>query len=224
MNSATETDVLSLDEARALRAEQIVELAHSHVALRQQVTALKHQLDWFKRQVFGEKSERRIIDAVDRQMSLGEAINPEQSATPPAALERLVPAHTRRMATNKPDTTGEESVPFFDETRVPIELIELCAPEAHGLAPEDYEVIDHKVSYRLAQRPGSSVVLKYRRPVIKLKATQVIVCPSAPAGVIEGSRADVSFIAGLLIDKFAAFNTNYPVCAMSQFHIVSYQD
>ena len=202
MNSATETDVLSLDEARALRAEQIVELAHSHVALRQQVTALKHQLDWFKRQVFGEKSERRIIDAVDRQMSLGEAINPEQSATPPAALERLVPAHTRRMATNKPDT-GEESVPFFDETRVPIELIELCAPEAHGLAPEDYEVIDHKVSYRLAQRPGSSVVLKYRRPVIKLKATQVIVCPSAPAGVIEGSRADVSFIAGLLIDKFA---------------------
>ena len=202
MNSATETDVLSLDEARALRAEQIVELAQSHFALRQQVAALKHQLDWFKRQLFGEKSERRIIDAVDRQMSLGEAINPEQNAPPPATLERLVGAHTRRLATKKPDT-GEESVPFFDETRVPIELIELCAPEAHGLAPEDYEVIDHKVSYRLAQRPGSSVVLKYRRAVIKLKATQVIVCPSAPAGVIEGSRADVSFIAGLLIDKFA---------------------
>jgi transposase len=59
------------------------------------------------------------------------------------------------------------------------------------------------MSFRLAQRPGSTVVLKYRRPVIKLKATQVIHCPSAPAGVIEGSRADVSFIAGLLIDKFA---------------------
>ena len=28
-------------------------------------------------------------------------------------------------------------------------------------------------------------------------------CPNAPVGVIEGSRADVSFIAGLLIDKFA---------------------
>lgn len=47
------------------------------------------------------------------------------------------------------------------------------------------------------------VVLHYRRPVIKLKATQAIVCPRAPAGVIDGSRADVSFIAGLLIDKFA---------------------
>ena len=29
-----------------------------------------------------------------------------------------------------------------------------------------------------------------------------ITCPPAPVGVIEGSRADVSFIAGLLLDKF----------------------
>ena len=102
----------------------------------------------------------------------------------------------------KPDS-DDDSVPFFHETRVPIEVIELTAPEAEGLAPEAFEVIGHKESYRLAQRPGSTVVLKYRRPVIKIKATQVIGCPSAPVGVIEGSRADVSFIAGLLIDKFA---------------------
>ena len=203
MNSAiAPTGVLSLDEAAVLHPRQIVELAHSHFTLRQEVAALKHQLDWFKRQVFGQKSERRIIDAVHAQMSLGEAIDLEQSATPPSPVERLVAAHTRRAVTKKPDS-GEESVTFFDETRVPIEVIELAAPEAEGLAPEDYEVIDYKVSYRLAQRPGSSVVLKYRRPVIKLKATQVIVCPSAPVGVIEGSRADVSFIAGMLIDKFA---------------------
>ena len=106
------------------------------------------------------------------------------------------------MATNKPDA-GDDSVPFFDDTRVPVEVIELSAPEAEGLAPDAFEVIGHKESLRLAQRPGSFVVLKYRRPVIKLKATQAIVCPSAPAGVIEGSRADVSFVAGLLIDKFA---------------------
>ena len=195
MKSATKAGVLSLDEAAAFRPQQIVDLSRELVAAR-------HQLDWFKRQVFGQKSERRIIDGADGQMSLGEAINPEQSATPPSPVERPVAAHTRRLATKTPDT-GDDSVPFFDETRVPIEVIELCAPEAVGLAPEEYEVIGHKDSYRLAQRPGSTVVLKYRRPVIKLKATQVIVCPSAPAGVIDGSRADVSFIAGLLIDKFA---------------------
>lgn len=195
MNSATQTGVLSLDEAAAFHPQQVVELSRELVAAR-------HQLDWFKRQLFGQKSERRIIDCSDGQMSLGEAINPEQTATPPSPVERPVAAHTRRPATKKPDT-GDDSVPFFDETRVPVEVIELSAPEAEGLAPEAYEVIGHKESFRLAQRPGSTVVLKYRRPVIKLKATQVIVCPNAPVGVIDGSRADVSFIAGLLIDKFA---------------------
>ena len=61
---------------------------------------------------------------------------------------------------------------------MPIEVIELTAPEAAGLAPEEFEVISYKNSYRLAQRPGSTVVLHYRRPVIKLKDTQAIVCPA----------------------------------------------
>jgi transposase len=202
MSSASLTRVPSLDEALAFSPQQIIELVRSQVTLRQEVQTLKHQLDWFKRQIFGQKSERRIIDGVDGQMSLGEAIDREQPASPPAPAERPVAAHTRRSAAKKPDT-GDDSVPFFDETRVPVEVIELTSPEIAGLAPEAFEVIGHKDSYRLAQRPGSYVVLKYRRPVIKLKATQVIACPAAPVGVIEGSRADVSFIAGMLIDKFA---------------------
>src|SRR5207237_8903162 len=72
----------------------------------------------------------------------------------------------------------------------------------HELAPEQYEVIGQRTSYRLAQRPGSFVVLKYVRPVIKRRDTQTLHCPAAPVGVIEGSRADVSFIAGVLVDKF----------------------
>ena len=199
MNSAIPARVLSLDEAGALSPQQIVDLARSQFDLSRQVEALKQQLDWFKRQLFGQKSERRILEGGSGQMNLGEVIDQGEAAAPPA---RFVAAHTRRAATKKPDT-GEDSVAFFDETRVPVEVIELTAPEAEGLAPQDFEVIGHKESYRLAQRPGSYVVLKYRRPVIKIKDTQAIACASTPEGVIEGSRADVSFIAGLLIDKFA---------------------
>ena len=195
MNSATGSRVLSLDEAAAYRPHQVVDLSR-------ELAAAKHQIAWFKRQIFGQKSERRIIDDTDGQMSLGEAIDVVQSLTPPAPTESPVAAHTRRSTAKKPDT-GDDSVPFFDAERVPVEVIELNAPEAAGLAPEEFEIIGHKDSYRLAQRPGSYVVLNYRRPVIKIKATKVIVSPSVPAGVIEGSRADVSFVAGLLIDKFA---------------------
>ena len=195
MNSATGSRVLSLEEAAAYRPHQVVDLSR-------ELAVAKHQIAWFKRQIFGQKSERRIIDGADGQMSLGEAITQDQAASPPPPTERVVATHTRRPAVKTPES-GDDSLPFFDASRVPVEVIELSAPEAEGLAPEEFEVIDHKDSYRLAQRPGSYVVLNYRRPVIKIKATQAIVSPSAPVGVIEGSRADVSFVAGLLIDKFA---------------------
>ena len=41
------------------------------------------------------------------------------------------------------------------------------------------------------------------RPVLKRRVTHAIHCPPAPVGVTEGTRADVNFLAGLLVDKFA---------------------
>lgn len=143
MTSVIAPRVPSLDEAARLGPEQIVDLIRSQVALRAQVETLQHQLDWFKRQLFGQKSERRIVDESSAQMSLGEALNVAQSAPAPSAPERRVGAHTRRVAMKTPDT-GDDSVPFFDETRVAIEVIELPAPETEGLAPSDYDVIGHK--------------------------------------------------------------------------------
>jgi transposase len=66
---------------------------------------------------------------------------------------------------------------------------------------EDYEVIGEKVTHRLAQRPASYVVLKYVRPVVKLKSDKVVSHP-APSGVFDRSFADVSLVAGILVDKF----------------------
>ena len=195
MNSATGSRVLSLEEATAYRPHQVVDLSR-------ELAAAQHQIAWFKRQIFGQKSERQILDSAAGQMSLGDALTQEQVAPAPPPGRRPVAAHTRCPTSNKPDT-NDSSVSFFDDARVPIEVIELCAPETIGLAAEAFEIIGHKDSFRLAQRPGSYVILNYRRPIIKIKASATIVTPAAPVGVIEGSRADVSFVAGLLIDKFA---------------------
>jgi transposase len=165
------------------------------------VQSLQHQLEWFQRQMFGTKSERLRVLENAQQLALGEVLAPPPETVP--AKERIVAAHTRREP-HKDAAVGEaESVPFFDEARVPVETVELPHPETEGLSPDEYEVISQKVSYRLAQRPGSYVILKYLRSVIKRRDTQTISCAPAPVGVIEGSRADVSFVAGLLIDKFA---------------------
>ena len=85
---------------------------------------------------------------------------------------------------------------------MPVEEIALTSPELEGPDADDYEIISHKVTYRLAERPGSQVVLKYTRPVLKRKSTQRIITAPAPANVLEKSFADVSFLVGMLLSKF----------------------
>lgn len=193
---------MSTQVAAAADAAALAELLQARTTIAQlsaQVEGLKHQIEWFKRQLFGRKSERFAPLPDAQQLHLGELM---ASVTPEAAREQEVPAHKRRRP--RSDFGDDSAVaPFFDETKVPVHVIEVPNPEVQGLAPEQYEVIGAKTSHRLAQRPGSYVVLKYVRPVIKRRDAQTLHCPAAPAGVIEGSRADVSFIVGLLLDKFA---------------------
>src|SRR5262249_51482400 len=95
----------------------------------------------------------------------------------------------------------DESGLRFDPA-VPVEVIRVPNPDLRGLTEADYEVIGEKVTYRLAQRPGAYILLKYVRPVIKRKDTETLSCPPAPPAVLEKSLADVSLLAGLLLDKF----------------------
>jgi len=187
---------LSRAEIGALPAPAVIDLV---VAQQGEIATLKHRVEWFERMLFGQKSERRV-EPNPQQLLLGELPVP---AALPAPEGKPVAAHTRRPRTTDCAEGGDESSLFFDPARVPVETIVVPNPEVAGLPPESYAVIGEKVTHRLAQRPGSYVVLKYVRPLIKRHDTQALSCPPAPLGVLEGSRADVSFVAGVLLDKFA---------------------
>ncbi len=160
------------------------------------IAELQHQLEWFKRQLFGEKSERRLIDTPPEQLSLGEGFEAPDGADGPV---REVATHQRRT---RAQTPREDETPFFDPAQVPVERIEVPNPALQGLDADHFEVIGEKSTYRLAQRPASYVILEYVRRTIKRKDSGAISCPSAPPAVLEGSRADVSFLAGLIVEKF----------------------
>ena len=175
-------------------------LKRSHDDLQRSLEELKHsrddlsrQVEWFKRQLFGSKSERRIFDEVGRQLTLGEIQRAERSAV----SEIEVAGHRRRRTDGASE--AEAQPPRFDES-VPVEVIEIGNREITH--PEDWAVVGEKVTQRLAQRPGSYVVLRYVRKVYKRKADGVFSCVPAPPAVLEKSYADVSFLAGVLIDKF----------------------
>jgi len=95
--------------------------------------------------------------------------------------------------------------------------IDVPNPDIEGLREHHCEVIDHKVTWKLAQRPGSHGVLKSVRPVIKRHQEQTVSCPPAPKGVIEDCRADVNFCAGLLLDKFAWHLPFHRLCCRRRF-------
>ena len=179
--------------APALMA-MVGKLEHENVHLRRQVA-------WFQRQIFGQKSERRLPLPDPEQGVLGEDFAGMPDVVP--ALKTRVAGHERDTKSGRGQGAADESTLFFDETKVPVETIAVPNPDIAGLTPAQYEVIGEKVSHRLAQRPGSYVVLKYVRPVIKRRDTQVLSCPPAPVGVLDGSRADISFIAGMMVDKLA---------------------
>ena len=71
-----------------------------------------------------------------------------------------------------------------------------------GEDADQYEIIDYKYTHRLAQRPGSYVILKYRRDVVRHKADKSLSTAAAPSGLFDRSFADVSFIAGILVEKY----------------------
>ncbi|WP_373890083.1 IS66 family transposase [Massilia sp. DJPM01] len=183
-------------DAPALTPAQLADLVGQQ---ERGIVNLRRQVAWFQRQIFGQKSEKRHPDLEGVQGVLGVGFDAVPGT--PLPPKKTVAASHERQAKPVGDGVDESSL-FFDDKRVPVEVIAVPNPDMERLLPDQYEVIGEKVTHRLAQRPGSYVVLKYVRPLIKRKDTLALSCPPAPVGVIDGSRADVSFVVGMVIDKF----------------------
>jgi len=189
--NAAQTMAVEPQNMTALRAE--------NDALREQLQSLKTQLDWFKRQLFGERSEKRLLIDPAIQADLLAGLGGDVAvASKPAEKQKISYERNKPRA---PGTVNEQGL-RFDET-VPVETIYLGPSADLADLPEDQQqLISEKISYRLAQRPGSYVILKYVRHVIKRLDTGELLAAPAPANVLDKSLADVSFLAGMLVDKF----------------------
>ncbi|MFQ5506861.1 MAG: IS66 family transposase [Planctomycetota bacterium] len=171
------------------------DLKSSHADLEGAYAEVKQQLEWFKRQLFGPKSERRLVSSTDRQLWLGEMTADDAASS---SREITVPEHKRRA--ERPKTRVDEEQIRFDES-VPVETVVIPNVEVPADELGEYTVVGEKVTTRLAQRPAAFVVLRIVRKTLKRKADGKFSCPPAPVSVLEKSPVDVSFLAGLLIDK-----------------------
>jgi hypothetical protein len=92
MQSAAFTGSSNHAEVMSMGAAELARLVQSQA---ETITSLQQQLEWFRRQIFGAKSERFAPEPDHTQMHLGEALSvPAQ----PPEQRKTIPAHTRRVA------------------------------------------------------------------------------------------------------------------------------
>lgn len=167
--------------------------------LKAHVIKLEQRIRWFEKQLFGSKSEKRIVDNPQQGLLLG--IDQEQADTTTEESRQTISYQRGKAKKQRGDDCLTDSGLRFNDD-VPVERIEVLPPELQGDKADRYEIIDTKVSFKLAQRPASFVVLRYELPVIKHRDSNAAQSTKMPEQVLESSIADVSLLTGLLVDKF----------------------
>lgn len=206
-------------------AESQQTLLQQLAAQAERIERQQRQLDWYQRQLFGARSERRILDLLTpaQQLWLGMQFLDVPEAPPPPGT--TVKAYERGSRKKPTDLVDGDSQLRFDDS-VPVQEIVVPDPAFEGVPDDEIEVIGERVIYRLAQHPGPYAVLKYvlrtakrKQPTVDVQSTTTedteaavfdsraepvaeVSCPRVPAAVIERSSADVSFLAGMIVDKF----------------------
>lgn len=181
----------------ALRAT-LAERTQERDALAERVRALEGHFEWLKRQVFGVTSERILEVDTTLQAALFAELpdaHAQDAVAAPAPAASKAPARRK----HRPPGTGESGLRA--DASVPREIIELPLPEFMGEGDDDYEIVDVRITERLARRRGQHFIVEYRRPVVKHRPSGCMKTAPAPAGLFDRSIADVSFVAGLIIDK-----------------------
>ena len=178
-------------------SEKYGKLETEHASLRETFAGIQQRLAWFEKQLFGQKSEKRALELGMQLSLLGDMVPP--LAKPEGETEYTT--YTRRKGKQRPDDCVNDSGLRFNDN-VPVKVITLIPDELKGEDADQYEVIGVKSTFRLAQRPASFEVLRYDRQILKHKDSEAILPSKAPFNVLDKSCADVSFIVGMLVDKF----------------------
>lgn len=174
-----------------------------------EISVLKQQVEWFRRVLFGKKSERDVSQVNQEQLIFEgfEVEKPQEEET------ETVPAHKRR----KPKRNGQDAITLPPD--LPVEQTLLDLPEEEKTCPETGTAlvkIGEEVTHKLAFKPGSYFIKEIIRPKYAHphKEEAGILTAELPDSIIPKCRADESFLAAVLTQKFADHMPLYRISEM----------
>ena len=178
---------------------KIVELRSTLIQRDQEIIHLQEQLDWFKRQIFGKKSERIARDLDKAQMQFEGFDLPQ---VPDKEKTQTVPAHERR----KPRRDGQDAITIPED--LPVKTIVFDIPDAEKVCKETGVPLVHignETTHKLAHEPGSYYIKEIIRPKYAhpKKPEDGVLTAELPGSLIPKCRADESLLAEVVTQKFA---------------------
>jgi transposase len=169
------------------------------IARDEKITYLEEQLEWFKRQIFGRRSERTVSNLnVDQLIFEGF----ENLASKEEEKKTQIPAHERK----KSNRDGKDKITLPED--LPVKTTILDIPEEQKVCPETGQSlvqIGVEVTHKLAHDPGSYYIKeiirpKYAHPQCEEKG---ILTADLPESLLPKCRADESLLAEIITKKFA---------------------
>lgn len=158
---------------------------------------LAEQLEWFKRQLFGKRSERLVQESPDQLYLPG--FEPTQFQSKEEPTQEVAP-HKRR----NPNRKGQDKIVLPDD--LPIETTVLDLPQEEKVCPHTGKPlvkIGEEVSDKLAHKAATYFIKRTIRPKYALPEGEGILTAFLPDSIIPRCRADESFLAEVIVKKFA---------------------
>ena len=162
------------------------------VELRCQIIHLEEQLAWFKRQIFGKKSEKIVAGLNEEQLQF-EGFDAPVDEKKDDAQE--VPAHQRR----KPKRNGQDAITL--DPNLPVKTTVIDIPEEEKICKKTGEPlvkIGEEVTHKLAHEPGSYYIKEIIRPKYAhpKQPEEGITTAFLPDSIIPKCRADDAPLVG----------------------------
>ena len=164
-------------------------------ALKNENNFLKEQLEWFKRQLFGQKADK-FVDTQNSEQLFFDGFD-QLASVPPE--KKIIPAHER--AKRKP--TGQDKITLPAD--IPIERQLLDIPDEKKVCPESglpLVKIGEEVTSKLAHKPASYFIKQIIRPKYALPKEEGIFTAELPETLLTRCQADESLLADILVKKF----------------------
>jgi transposase len=183
--------------AQALLEENIQlrqQVQHQAQTFTNQIKLLEEQLEWFKRRLFGKRSEK--IVGLPGEMFLPGF---EEIETQEKQQEQQVKGHKRKKSLR----LGKDKLSFPED--LPVETTVLDIPEEEKICPKTGKPlvkIGEEVSQKLAHKPGSFYIKETIRPKYALPENEGVKTAPLPEGLLPRCLVDESLLAEIFTKKF----------------------